>query len=76
MTPPPENITELQVRLLWDLMQTDERRDVAEAYVRSPEFVELCAAHGRPDIPPSMTDKTVSKLAGLFHTIHRRKNKS
>lgn len=76
MTPVPESITELQIRLLWDLMQTDERREVALAYVRSPEFQALCAAAGRPDIPGSVTDATAARLAGLFHAIHQKKKRS
>lgn len=76
MIPRFANITELQVYLLWELMQGGERREVAEAYLNSAEFHELCSAHGRPDIPPSMTDKTVARLAGLFHAIHEKWKRS
>ncbi len=75
MIPRFENITALQVYLIWELMQADERRDVALAYVRSAEFHELCAAHNRPDIPGHLLRGTDAKLAALFHKIHRQKNK-
>jgi hypothetical protein len=75
MIPRFENITELQVWLLWELMQGGQRRDVALAYVRTPEFVELCAAHNRPDLPARLQAGTDAKLAALFHKVHRQANR-
>lgn len=71
-----ENITALQVHLLWELMQNDERRQVAMEYARSPEFIALCAAAGRSDIPAQLLAGTDAKLAALFHKVHRQSNKS